>query len=1151
MNEEEIKTKKRNIIGKIIVDFYNQLNKSLKSFLVILFIGIQIALLVSYIYFIYRDKIGAAEGIRDTLSYQGKITNTDGVPPPDGQYNMRFRIYDQVTNGTLLWTETWNGTSQGIAGSKVDISEGVFNVELNSLCGNWVGSCAASGGVTFKNDSFYLQVEMDYNGDGTFEEIFAPRKRFTATPYAMNADKLDGRDSTEFVLKEGDTMTGTLSTPKIVENSIIAFYQFDNDANDSSPNGLNGTLQNSAVVSNDVLELNGTDQYVAVPDNNLLSFGNSTADLPFSISAWVNMTEVSNFAIISKTGEYQFQTDSLDKVSFQLFDDSVGSTNIGRSYNTALTDYEGKWLNLAATYDGSGTSVGIKIYLNGVEVDDTNSENNAASYVAMENLTNDLLIGKNSTDFAKGKFDDLKIYKRILSADEIKRLYDSQIRNQVQTNEITTNKISFEASVSGQKEGGYLSWDKAHNRLKFNSELYAPNIMPYFNNSEQDRDYTYYTDANKKLAYDFSDSIGSKVTDLAGNANGTVNGNADWTNLGYIGYGMKFGPDGDSVSFVNPGLSSTQGSVELWLKFNNITTAADNYVIRMSENSSNEIVLAKENIKDFYFKVGNSGKISLGNVPDTNWHHIVLTWNSGTYELFGDGQSVSTGSYSSLDVSRFDKFYLGSSGSTNSSLDGEIDSVAIYDDDLSAAEVKNHYKSAFENLYVSGNLSNGSETATLSSLMGLPASIEKSPNDPVYFYNAKKVVGLAFSEGSGTTTTNITGTDNPTINGATWVKGYYDYGLAFNGSADYLNMADSVNLNMGTSNFSIEFFIKADAIDQTNKRIISKTSSNAGYEVFFDSNNKINLFIGDGTNTFISSITGGTALNDGKWHHVAISINRAGNATIFYDTVPIYIANVTSVSGSLDNTADLYIGKDSTANYFQGSLDSVLIYNDFQLDLSDIINRRTNGPGTLAITSRGGLSGLASLMVLNNSGEGDGTITAILDSSNTSGYPLKVWNQASSTSGSDTIFNLISFGSFSENYGNLIWDATNTQFIFDQSVKTNGDLTSDYIKTIGNDTIDNEFLAFDTIHHPLTSDDVSNNYFTEDWSKATAVKIIMMKGAHYIPGTSMVYTDQDWWSYNMENRIEYDGTTSKIRVDRLGGTWTADDVITIFIVYEK
>jgi hypothetical protein len=37
------------------------------------------------------------------ISYQGRVTDDIGVPVADGTYDMRFRIYDGETGGTLEW----------------------------------------------------------------------------------------------------------------------------------------------------------------------------------------------------------------------------------------------------------------------------------------------------------------------------------------------------------------------------------------------------------------------------------------------------------------------------------------------------------------------------------------------------------------------------------------------------------------------------------------------------------------------------------------------------------------------------------------------------------------------------------------------------------------------------------------------------------------------------------------------------------------------------------------------------------------------------------------------------------------------------------------------------------------------------------------
>lgn len=163
------------------------------NFLVIaIIIGLQVSVLITYWYFSFFQKVVAGQGIRETIYYQGKIANTNNVPLASGYYNMQFLIYDAPTNGNVLWTETWDGTNQGSDGGQVYINGGIFAVELNSLCGNWQGGCASNGGVNFNTDALYLEVRFDSDSNDTYEEIFTPRKRLTATPYALNADKIDG-----------------------------------------------------------------------------------------------------------------------------------------------------------------------------------------------------------------------------------------------------------------------------------------------------------------------------------------------------------------------------------------------------------------------------------------------------------------------------------------------------------------------------------------------------------------------------------------------------------------------------------------------------------------------------------------------------------------------------------------------------------------------------------------------------------------------------------------------------------------------------------------------------------------------------------------------------------------------------------------------
>jgi hypothetical protein len=173
--------------------------------------------------------------------------------------------------------------------------------------------------------------------------------------------------------------------------------------------------QGSSFASTNSFEFDGNTDYIEIADADNLSFGNGTTDSPFSISAWVNMTDATNFRIVNKYDsnfEYLFSTGGADTIVFLLYDNSTGG-RIGRLYSTALTSFQGSWIHLAATYSGNGSSTGLKIYLNGSRVD--NTDNNSGSYTAMENTTAPLEIGKVTTTRANGLIDEVSIFNFALT----------------------------------------------------------------------------------------------------------------------------------------------------------------------------------------------------------------------------------------------------------------------------------------------------------------------------------------------------------------------------------------------------------------------------------------------------------------------------------------------------------------------------------------------------------------------------------------------------------------------------------------------------------------------------------------------------------------------------------------------------------------
>jgi len=183
------------------------------------------------------------------------------------------------------------------------------------------------------------------------------------------------------------------------------------------------------------LYFNGSSSVVTVADDAKLSFTDGTDDLPFSVSAFIKMTDATNFRIVGKyltanaTREWNFGTaPTTDTLRLQLRDASGFSPTINS--NAALTSYEGQWIHVAATFGGAGPNSSnafaaamasnSALYINGVAVASTTAD--FASYAGMSNTTADLKIGYSDAAYAKGSIRDVKIFNRELTTDEIAEL---------------------------------------------------------------------------------------------------------------------------------------------------------------------------------------------------------------------------------------------------------------------------------------------------------------------------------------------------------------------------------------------------------------------------------------------------------------------------------------------------------------------------------------------------------------------------------------------------------------------------------------------------------------------------------------------------------------------------------------------------------
>jgi len=192
----------------------------------------------------------------------------------------------------------------------------------------------------------------------------------------------------------------------------------DGEVIDSGENYLHGTAKNGADTSDDgkncrAGSFDGSDDYVLIPDSDELN------PLVITILAWVkwSIDPTSGYKkanIISKNGDNQYQL--RHNRSNTRFEFGV-KTSGGKEYvQGTTTPVQGIWYFVAATYDGSE----LKLYVDGaLENSESHTGNIATS-------TSDVNIGSRSSNndrYFEGKIDEVMIFSKALSEDEIDVLY--------------------------------------------------------------------------------------------------------------------------------------------------------------------------------------------------------------------------------------------------------------------------------------------------------------------------------------------------------------------------------------------------------------------------------------------------------------------------------------------------------------------------------------------------------------------------------------------------------------------------------------------------------------------------------------------------------------------------------------------------------
>jgi hypothetical protein len=334
-----------------------------------------------FVVFITTQTSYAAQTVPYKINYQGRLTDSSGNPLANGNYNMKLRLFSAASGGTAVWTETRDVSTQ-----MVSVTNGQFAVQL--------GDVTALSPSTFTTQPLYLEVELPSVATATCstascaaytEGPMTPRQPLASAAYAMNADTLDGYDSSSFILSSAN-------------NTFTGANLFKNSANSAAAFGVqksDGTSLMNVNTTSGAVSL-GYNTTTLNPDMTLTSTGNvgigttapgSTLEVDGS-ALFKSVTNSSTAFLIQNSGGVGILTADTTNTLVQIGSSTADSTAVLLVLDTKNTAGDPTGSAGAMYYN---SSIGkFRCYENGAWVNCTGYQNVVTSSVDTANSTTTL-----------------------------------------------------------------------------------------------------------------------------------------------------------------------------------------------------------------------------------------------------------------------------------------------------------------------------------------------------------------------------------------------------------------------------------------------------------------------------------------------------------------------------------------------------------------------------------------------------------------------------------------------------------------------------------------------------------------------------------------------------------------------------------------
>lgn len=218
----------------------------------------------------------------------------------------------------------------------------------------------------------------------------------------------------------GMGMSFSTLVSNIPTNGLVAYYPFNGNANDQTLNGNNGIVNGATLTADRFEDLNNAYYFDGI-SSMITGFTNNwpLSNSSRTISVWVKLSSLpangeNNLLIIygpeiehsQNTLYFQYTQVNGKRVDFGAYFDDI---NVPFNYTINT------WYNVVGTFDGTTAT----LYVNGALI----AQENKSTW---STVSSSFHFGGwyNSISFLNGILDDIRIYSRVLNANEISFLYN-------------------------------------------------------------------------------------------------------------------------------------------------------------------------------------------------------------------------------------------------------------------------------------------------------------------------------------------------------------------------------------------------------------------------------------------------------------------------------------------------------------------------------------------------------------------------------------------------------------------------------------------------------------------------------------------------------------------------------------------------------